>query len=203
MRKTPWLFLFILVQPLFLSAEIYDLDYTAMDKEAEALYQESSFIRLRPKDTPDGSLPIFLYNIEKTKNPHKIPESTFKDSLFLVEKGNLRFSAGDYQEAISCYSQALELNPYLLAGLHNLGLAFFILGDYSQSIVNFKKVIDLQPFNGHPYFYLGWIYKRLENHLLAEHYLKVAKKIFQAQGELSLISQTEDLLATLQTMPQE
>jgi len=195
--------LFMLLQITFAFSEIYDLDFTARDKEAEALSQEDIFIKLMLKEAPQQPFPIFIYNVEKVKNPHKIPSKVFKDSIFLLDKGNYFFSLGNYDKAIESYKKAITVNPSFVSCYYNLGVTYSILGRYSESIKNFETVVSIQPLNGYPYLYLGWIYKRLENPGMSEHYLKIARRIFASQDDISLVRKTEAILESLKFFPEE
>jgi len=193
----------MLLQTAFVFSEIYDLNFTGRDKEAEVLSQEDIFVKLRLKEAPQHPLPIFLYNIEKIKNPHKIPNKIFKDSIFLLEKANTLFSTKNYERAIEFYKKAIKVNPSFVSCYHNLGITYFILGKYSESIKNFEKIVNIQPLNGYSYLYLGWIYKKLENPRMSEHYLKIAKRIFASQEDISLVRKTESILESLRFFPEE
>ena len=203
MIRTFVLALLMLFQTTFVFSEIYDLDFTGRNKEAEVLSQEDIFVKLRLKEAPQQPLSIFLYNIEKIKSPHKIPNKVFKDSIFLLDKGNYFFSDGNYNKAIEFYKKAIEVNPSFVSCYHNLGITYFILGKYSESIKNFEKITSIQPLNGYSYLYLGWIYKKLENPGMSEHYLKIAKRIFASQQNISMIRKTESILESLRFFPEE
>jgi tetratricopeptide (TPR) repeat protein len=201
MYKKLVLFLLILGFQALAFGGIYDLDYTKEDVEAEAVHQDGKFVKLRLQSTPQSLMPLFIYNIAKTKNPHKIPQGLFKESLFLLEKGNSYFSKGNYQKAIEFYQKAANVNPSFIAAYHNVGISFFVLNEYGRSREYFEKIISMEPLEGYPYFYLGWIYKKLENPRMAERYLNTAKEIFASQKELYLLDQTEKMLDSLQFFP--
>jgi len=179
-------------------SELYDLEYSNLQKEAEAQSQEGVFIKLRLKERPERYFPVFLYQIEKIENPHKIPKKVFEDSLFFLEKGNSFFSQGDYEKAIEFYKKASEINPSFISSFNNMGIAFFLLGKYKESRENFQKVLEINPFNPYPYFYLGWIYERLENFSLAERYLKQAEEICKRISYPYLLREIRDFLLKLE-----
>ncbi len=179
-------------------AGIYELDYVTQRKEAQVQTQEGIFIRLRFKEKVDKSLPIFLYQIKKIRNPHKITNKLFEDSLFFLEKGNLFFSQGDYLKAIKFYKKSYRVNPSFISSYHNMGLAYFLSGAYNQSIKSFEKVIEISPLNPYSYFYLGWIYKKLESPRLAQSYLRKAKEICESVSNKYLLENIEVLLSELE-----
>ena len=182
---------------------IYNLDYTTKEKEAEVTSKEENFVKLRLKESPQQPIPLFIYNIEKIKDPYKIPEKVFQDSIYLIDKGNACFSKSQYQEAAQFYTEAIKVNPSFVSSYHNLGLAYFMLGRYSESADNFKSILSIQPLNGYPYLYLGWIYKRLENPRMSEYYLNVARKIFTSENNMILVRQVDDILDSLKFFSEE
>ena len=139
--------------------------------------------------------------IEKIRSPGIEELSAHRQSLSLFEKANLYLSAKRYREAVGYYRQVLGLDSYFTSAYYNLALAYFFWGRYTQSIQNFIKVTELEPSEGRAYFYLGWIYKRLENYRQAEKYLKTARKLFSSQGNDFLVRQTDGLLAGLKILP--
>ena len=181
---------------------IYDLDSTTMEKEAEIESTEENFVKLRLKESPQQPIPIFIYNIEKIKDPYKIPNKLFKDSIYLIDKGNACFFRGQYQQAIEFYTEAVRINPSFVSSYHNLGLSYFMLGRYPESIDNFKSILNIQPLNGYPYLYLGWIYKRLENPRMSEYYLNTARKIFTSEDNMVLVRQVDEILDSLKFFPE-
>ncbi len=179
--------------------EIYNFD--GKQKPAETLSQEGIFVKLRMQESAGESAAVFIYQIDSVENPHIIPDRVFEDSLLLLEKGNNYFSRKNYPEALRYYNKAVKVNDLFVAGYHNLGITYFLMGRYNDSIRNFKKISSIQPSAGLPYFYLGWIYKRLENPRRAKIYLKKAKGYFESEKDFYLINQTELLLNSLPLVP--
>lgn len=82
-----------------------------------------------------------------------------------------------------------------------MGVAYFLLGEYEKSRNVFKQVLKKKVLNGEAYFYLGWIYKRLENFRAAEDYLKSAKQIFKSEDKILFIRRADALLKKLPEFP--
>lgn len=203
MNKLLIIFLLLSVLSPWGYCGVYDLDYLKQDKEAEAKSQLGSFIKLRFKEVPESSLPIFLYRIEKVTHPHKVTDKVFEESVFLVEKGNNFFSQKNYEKALEVYAQALTINPSSVLCLHNMGISYLLLGKYKQSIMKFEEILSLQPLNGYAHFYLGLNYKRLENFARAESYLDSAKEIFKYEHDSILAGYAQALLDGLKVPPQK
>ncbi len=191
--------LFLVVLVLFVSQTGFSdiIDFGKNQEKAEVISQERSFIRLQLNTAPHLSLPVFVYEIEKVKSPFLTPQSVFKESAFLLGKGNLAFSDKEYDKAIAYYKKSLVVNPDFVLGYHNIGVSYFLMGEYNKSITNFEKILEEIPLNGPSYFYLGWIYKRLEHFKMAKQYLTNAKDIFQSQKESMFLLETQKLLKSL------
>jgi tetratricopeptide (TPR) repeat protein len=63
----------------------------------------------------------------------------------LLKRGNEYFDKMQYQEAITQYSKALNLNPKFPAAYFNRGLAYYYLQQYDQAITDFSKHLELSP----------------------------------------------------------
>jgi protein O-GlcNAc transferase len=75
--------------------------------------------------------------------------------------GNALMKQGKFSEAMTSYSQELEVRPESVEALHNLGGALQKLGKPEQAIVCYEKAISLDPFNAEAYNNLGVTYSSL------------------------------------------
>ncbi|MFC1514994.1 tetratricopeptide repeat protein [Candidatus Omnitrophota bacterium] len=191
------LFLLFLILAFPAAPEIFYLDHKKEGMGAEEISEERVYIKLRFEAEPQNETPLFIYNVVKTSNPYKIPEELFKQSVFLLERGNFYFSQDNYPKAIEFYLKALDVNPSFRAAYHNLATVHFLRSDYTKSREYFERLIALEPLDGGAYYYLGWIFKRLENKRAAEHYLSTARELFSAQGQEYMRLETERLLSSL------
>ncbi len=57
--------------------------------------------------------------------------------MVLRQQGNEAFKAGEYQQAIDFYWQAVCQNPQDYAVFNNISLATLKLGDYNQASLKF------------------------------------------------------------------
>ena len=75
-----------------------------------------------------------------------------------VESGNRAYFNGNYQGAISEYSQAIELNSGNAIAYRNRGTSYANLKKYAHSAEDFTKVIELEPSNASGYIGRGAAY---------------------------------------------
>ena len=55
------------------------------------------------------------------------------DSLTWKKEGNEFFNKGEYEEAIKCYTYAVELNPEFIEAWNNLGLSLLKIGKIQEA----------------------------------------------------------------------
>ena len=61
------------------------------------------------------------------------------------KKGNSLNELKRYQEAIECFSKAIEFNPSFISPYNNKGLALVNLGRHQKAIECFSKALELDP----------------------------------------------------------
>jgi membrane associated rhomboid family serine protease/predicted negative regulator of RcsB-dependent stress response len=78
-----------------------------------------------------------------------------------LETANRSLKAGDFDQAIASYKEALEIKPYLAEARHDLGLAYMGKGLHDEALAAFKQTIEVSQ---HPvisamaHYNLGRIY---------------------------------------------
>ena len=65
---------------------------------------------------------------------------------------------GQYDQAISDFSRAIEINPRLAYAYNNRGAAYLYKGQYDQAILDLSKAIEINPRLAHAYNNRGWAY---------------------------------------------
>ena len=65
----------------------------------------------------------------------------------LLNYGNSYYEQGEYQEAITWFDKALEIDPNYVFALHNKGLALIQLGQYEEAITSLDKALAIEPSN--------------------------------------------------------
>ena len=63
----------------------------------------------------------------------------------LVDKGNIYFDTFDYQNAISFYEKALNLDPQFTSAFYNIALSYENLGNYARAEVYYNKILEIFP----------------------------------------------------------
>ncbi len=60
-----------------------------------------------------------------------------------IRRGNRHYHAGEYEDAIAEYTQAIALDPKLAEAYNNRGLAYADLGKYAEAIADYYQAISL------------------------------------------------------------
>lgn len=96
----------------------------------------------------------------------------------------------NYQEAIACYQQALELHPGYVEALYNLAKAQQDLGALEDAAKSYERVLRLKPDLAWAHYNLGNIARaRKDHHVAVEHYrsaLEIEPGLAWAHYNLSL-----------------
>jgi serine/threonine-protein kinase len=67
------------------------------------------------------------------------------DAQDLFSRGHKALSAGEYQEAVECFSRAIRLRPDVSAGYRYRAYAYLELGDRVRALNDFDNAIRLKP----------------------------------------------------------
>ncbi len=62
-----------------------------------------------------------------------------------VNQGNDYYSKGQYDQAISHYNKALEINPKHAGAYYNRGQAYLNKGQHDQAIADYNKALEIDP----------------------------------------------------------
>lgn len=68
-----------------------------------------------------------------------------EDAQDLFNRGHSAFSAGDFQEAVECFSRAIRLRPDVSAGYRYRAYAYLELGDRVRALNDLDHAIRLKP----------------------------------------------------------
>ncbi len=98
-----------------------------------------------PTDTPTSE-PTGIPTPEPTDTPTPIPAQEH------LEAGEAAHEAGDYEQAIAEYAQAIELNPKLVMAYFNRAASYSELEMYEKAIADYSQVIELDPQDTQAYF---------------------------------------------------
>jgi tetratricopeptide (TPR) repeat protein len=117
---------------------------------------------------------------------------TFDDWL---DKGLSKYKKGEYYDAITSWTKALEESPEDADTYSNRGNAYKQLKQYEKAIEDFSKLIELEPTSPYGYFTRGGAYKHLEQH---EKAIEDFSKVIEVQPEFS--EDQEDLNEALASL---
>lgn len=65
----------------------------------------------------------------------------------LLKKGNKYLKYGDFDKALKCYDEIIELDPLSADAWYNKSLVFFKIRKYMESIEFFDRSLNLDPEN--------------------------------------------------------
>lgn len=93
-----------------------------------------------------------------------------------------------YDEAISQFEKAVQMDPTFEIGYYNLGVAYTGKGQYEEALARYQKVLQIDPDHAQTHFKLGSIYQRRGSYDLAmEEYKKaIETKPDYAQAHFNL-----------------
>jgi len=72
-----------------------------------------------------------------------------------VNRGNIRFEAGDFDGAIADYTEAIELNAADSVAYYNRGIARGRQGDHSRAIEDYTRAIQIGGRYANAYYNRG------------------------------------------------
>jgi tetratricopeptide (TPR) repeat protein len=83
-------------------------------------------------------------------------ESDFNDDQLLFERGEFFFNKRQYEEALECYDQYLELKPDNVQAWLCHGGTLTHLDRYAESVISFEVALQLEPDNQIALLYKGF-----------------------------------------------
>ena len=102
-------------------------------------------------------------------------------SSILNFKGSAFFGLQKYNEAVTAYLKASELNPGDVDILKNIGRCYYYLKDFNKSASYFKRCVEMQPDNSENYQFLGLTYQAMGDMEKASLYLSQYEKMKTGQ----------------------
>jgi tetratricopeptide (TPR) repeat protein len=89
---------------------------------------------------------------------------TSQEPSFYANRGATYLKQGQYQQAISDYSRAIELDPKNAVTYSNRGGGYFELGKYQEAVADHTKAIELDPNQGGYYTSRGNSYHLMKDY---------------------------------------
>ena len=91
-------------------------------------------------------LPIILFfSFSCASTPPKQNES--RDAKFYNNRGAAYGEKGQYDQAISDFNRAIEINQRYTMAYNNRGIVYRLKGRYDQAISDFNKAIGINPLD--------------------------------------------------------
>ena len=89
----------------------------------------------------------------------KYIQNNSTDPIYFNDLGHALQIQGHWDEAISCYLKALQLQPDYVAAYFNLGSAYLDQGNLTKAISFFQKTLELKPDMAGAYINLGNVFQ--------------------------------------------
>jgi len=95
---------------------------------------------------------VFLFSCASTQ------KSAPKDARFYNNRGIANGEKGQYDQAISDFDKAIEINPSYSKAYNNRGIIYRLKGQYDLAILDFKKAIEINSWDPEGYNNLAWLF---------------------------------------------
>jgi tetratricopeptide (TPR) repeat protein len=80
------------------------------------------------------------------------------DAKLYNNRGTAYGEKGQYDQAISDFNRAIEINPRYTMAYNNRGIVYRLKGRYDQAISDFNKAIGINPLDPEAYNNLAWLF---------------------------------------------
>ena len=102
----------------------------------------------------------FLFSDKKNGNNLQKMEDLNEDEILCI-KGEKERSQGNYNEAISLFTKAIQINPKSFKAFFNRAFSFDKIGLYNQAISDYTSTIYLKPNQSFCYYNRGITYNKI------------------------------------------
>lgn len=102
--------------------------------------------------------------MDATEDEEDDEEDDEDESVTHFNNGESYYDEKEYEDAITEYTAAIELDPYYAEAYNKRGICYFNLEKYKKSIADYTKVIKLDPNYTYAYYNRGFCYKRMESY---------------------------------------
>jgi serine/threonine-protein kinase len=100
-------------------------------------------------------LPIAFFLLSCATTEPKQSES--RNPKFYNDRGIAHGEKGKYDQAISDFNKAIEINPRYGKAYNNRGIVYRLKGRYDQAIADFNKAMQINPMDAQAYNNLAWL----------------------------------------------
>lgn len=98
------------------------------------------------------------------KNEHFAQTAARENALRLIDKGNLIEEAGNLDEALRCYDEAIAKAPGLARAHMNRGNILLACGNTEGALQAYRKALELEPDYAAAHYNIGNAHANLDNH---------------------------------------
>ena len=102
-------------------------------------------------------LPIVLFLLFSCATTEQ-KQSESRNPKFYNNRGIAYGEKGQYDQAISDFNKAIEINPRYEKAYSNRGIVYRLKGQYDRAISDFNKAIEINPTDAQAYNSLAWLF---------------------------------------------
>lgn len=130
--------------------------YKKLQEEYDALKKQMEDLKKQYANSNDSQK-------AQIKNSIALNDKYF-NALLELEQGNNFYFRKDYQNAVSAYSRALQINSNFAEAYNNRGNAYVQLKNYQQAMQDLQNAVRLNNADARIHNNLGGVYLLLENY---------------------------------------
>jgi len=101
-------------------------------------------------------LPIVLFSLFSCASTQP-KQNGSRDAKFYNNRGIAFGEKREYDQAISDFDKAIEINPRYITAYNNRGVIYRLKGQYDKAISDFNKAIEMNPLDAEGYNNLAWL----------------------------------------------
>lgn len=101
--------------------------------------------------------------IKKTIS-NMMQDNTSTNLLSILQNAKSKLQQGEYEDAITLYTEIIEIDPNSEEALQNRGISNIYLLNYQDAIHDFTNIIDINPYNINAFIYRGLLKQELKDY---------------------------------------
>jgi tetratricopeptide (TPR) repeat protein len=91
-------------------------------------------------------------------------------------EGVVFYDKKQYSNAIECFLEATQEDPYFVDPYYNLGVLYEYFGEQAKAMAAYKQLLKLDPYNPKAAYRIAELYEKQRNHKVAINYLALVPK---------------------------